>query len=254
MLDFSYVHPGCDEPHEADAPAAESRETREPLEHELIFEHMGLAEAIARRYSSFFSDPSDIKQVALLGLVKAVKRFDPDRGFPFAAFARATISGEIKRHLRDHGWAVRPPRSVQETALAVTAASPELEQSLRHQPSRTELAEHLGIDVAKVSEGLVGSGAMFASCIDDVHGGSASIANPADAIASRTDVRDAVRTLPTRDQTIVYLRYVKGYTQREIAEHIGTSQVQVSRALSRVLSTMRERLGEQYEAAGGAGN
>lgn len=252
MLDSSHVPSGPAGPSELagfHALAGAAPAARLPLEQDLVLAHMDLADSIARRYLRSFGDPSDIRQVALLGLVKSVRRFDPNRGSPFAAFARATISGEIKRYLRDHGWAVRPPRSVQEVAIAVAAASPRLEQSLGHHPSRDELAAHLGIDEAKVAEGLVGSKAMFAGPIDEVTGGHGSIprvADPSDGIVSRSDLRDAVRTLSCRDQTIVYLRYVKGYTQREIAEQVGTSQVQVSRTLTRVLCAMRKRLGEPY--------
>jgi RNA polymerase sigma-B factor len=255
MLDFSHLpsHLGSSDEiaGEGTSPAAAPQD-RATFENDLVLEHMGLAESIARGFSGPFGDQADIRQVAFLGLVKAVKRFDPELGFPFAAFARVTISGEIKRYLRDHTWAVRPPRSVQELSLSVAAVYPALEQTLRHSPSRAELAEHLCVDEAQIAEGVAGGSAMFASSLDELNGGQGmpiGTLDPADVAASRADLAKAMGDLAERDRTIVHLRYVKGLTQSEIAEQIGTSQVHVSRALSRILAKVRAQLGEPYGAA-----
>jgi RNA polymerase sigma-B factor len=253
MLDSSFVpptSPGNLDVRAFKALAAAPHDERADLEHELVLKHMAFAEGVARRFSSPTGDSSDIRQVALLGLVKSVKRFDPDRAVPFTAFARATIVGEIKRYLRDHAWAVRPPRSVQELALAVTAATPALEQSLQRRPSRAELAEHLATDVAKIAAAAKGGSAMFATSLDDITVSStaraAAVPDPAEGIEWRADLRDAMRSLSPREQEIIYLRYYKGCTQQEIAETIGTSQVQVSRTLANLLARIREHMGDAY--------
>ena len=141
---------------------------RSDQQEDLVLSHMGLAEAIARRYSRGASDPRDIRQVALLGLVKAARRFDPDRGFPFAAFAGPTIAGEIKRYLRDTAWLVRPPRSLQELALTTASAVPELEQEFGREPSPDEIAQHLSKDVGDVVEAMAGAHGMFATPLDSL--------------------------------------------------------------------------------------
>ena len=217
-------------------------EERASLERDLITRHVKLAERIAHTYTGAAGDPRDIRQVALLGLVKAAQRFDPDRGFPFVAFASPTIAGEIKRHLRDVGWLVRPPRAVQELGMAATAVTPELEQSLGRTPTPTELALHMSVDVDCVKEALAGTRGMFAASLDDLgdtaSGGEAPH-DPIDAAAMHLDVRDAVAGLCDKDQHIVHMRFVEGRTQREIAELLVMSQMQVSRALSRALATLR---------------
>jgi len=210
-------------------------------EQDLILSHMGFAEAIARRYTGRAGDPRDIRQVALLGLVKAAKRFEPDKGFAFAAFAGPTIAGEIKRHLRDTAWTVRPPRSLQELALAVASVAPDMEQALGREPTHEEIAEHLSRDVADVVAAISGSHGMFATPLDSISDSSAST-DSVDAIDSDLELHNAVQRLPRRDRVIVYMRFYEGRNQREIAEELGMSQMQVSRAITKLLRTLRTSL------------
>jgi RNA polymerase sigma-B factor len=229
-----------------DAPAATPRTDRSDSDHDLIINNMGLAEAIARRYSRGASDPRDIRQVALLGLVKAARRFDPDRGFPFSAFAGPTIAGEIKRYLRDTAWLVRPPRSVQELALTTATAVPELEQEIGRQPSPSEIALHLSRDVGDVREALAGAHGMFATSLDGLVeenvAALADSADPAETVERALELHDAMRHLPQRDRVMLYMRFFEGRNQREIATELGMSQMQVSRALAKAFQSIRADL------------
>ena len=201
---------------------------------------MGLAEAIARRYSRGASDPRDIRQVALLGLVKAARRFDPDRGFPFAAFAGPTIAGEIKRYLRDTAWLVRPPRSLQELALTTASAVPELEQEFGREPSPDEIAQHLSKDVGDVVEAMAGAHGMFATPLDSlVEDNLGANGDPSENVDRDIELRGAMRHLRPRERAMVYMRFFEGRNQREIAAELGMSQMQVSRALTKALRDLR---------------
>lgn len=215
-------------------------------ESNLVLCHMGLAEAIARRYSRGANDPRDIRQVALLGLVKAARRFDPQRGFPFAAFAGPTIAGEIKRYLRDTAWLVRPPRNLQELALTTASAVPELEQEIGHEPTPEEIAKHLSRDVGEVLEALAGAHGMFPTPLDGLNEGNfgalADSEDPSEEIDRDLELHDAVRRLPGRDRLMLYMRFFEGRNQREIAAELGMSQMQVSRALAKALRTIRSDL------------
>lgn len=215
-------------------------------EHALVLNNIRLAEAIARRYSSVSSDPRDIRQVAMLGLVKAAKRFDPSRGFEFAAFASPTIAGEIKRYLRDTAWLVRPPRSVQELSLTAAAAVPELEQAFGREPTPAEIAQDLSRSIGEVAHALAARHAMFATPLenaaDHISGSLAGEADPFDAIERDVELHRAVQMLPARDRRLLYMRFFEGHNQREIAAELGMSQMQVSRSLSKALRTLKTLL------------
>ncbi len=220
--------------------------------HDLVLDHMGLAEAIARRYSRGASDPRDVRQVAFLGLVKAARRFDPDLGFPFTAFAGPTIAGEIKRYLRDTAWLVRPPRSVQELALTTSTAVSELQQTIGREPSPAEIAEHLSRDVDDVVEAIAGARGMFATSLEGlVEENVASLtdsADPAEKVDRDLELHEAVRRLPHRDRVMLYMRFFEGRNQREIASELGMSQMQVSRALAKALDSIRADLETELSA------
>ncbi len=250
MLDYSFAGT-------TDAPRDELQEfrlahaadTTAPCglrEQQLVVDHMRLAESIARRYTGTVGDPRDIRQVAMLGLVKAVKRFDPDRGVAFAAFASPTIAGEIKRYLRDAAWMVRPPRSVQELAVTMDSVVPDLEQELGHEPTREDLADHMGVEVRDIADALHGRRGMFAANLDDLTGvASAVLTDPADeveAVDTRLELRAAIQSLDRRNQTILSLRFGEGHSQREIADRLQMSQMQVSRAVTKSLAQLREVL------------
>ncbi|SKC42343.1 sigma-70 family RNA polymerase sigma factor [Plantibacter cousiniae (nom. nud.)] len=218
----------------------------------LVLEHLPLAEAIARRY--FRRDPArdeDLVQVAYIGLVKAARRFDADRGGPFAAFASPTISGEIKRHLRDHGWFVRPPRPVQELRARVAEAVPRLAQELGHGPSVPELTADLGASDELVREAIACQNHLRPASLDALvgidHETSLGDIIPAeDGSLERAEsaaiLSTALRVLSPRDRRVLQLRFAEDLTQQEIAEAVGVTQMQVSRILKRSLELLRDRI------------
>jgi RNA polymerase sigma-B factor len=213
---------------------------------------MGLAAHIAKRFSRPGVGDDDLRQVAMLGLVKAVDRFDPDYGVPFAAFAGSTIEGELKRHFRDHSWVVRVPRSAKDLHLLVRRATDELVQQSGHSPSVEEIAAHLGIDRDDVLRGLAASQAYHVGTIQP----SSSDGDPEtpldriDALASEetgyehagdTDlVERLLAQLPEREREIVRLRFYEQQSQEQIAAAVGVSQMQVSRLLRASFEKMRE--------------
>lgn len=219
------------------------------LRNELVERHMGLAAHIARRYSR----PGlhdDVRQAAMVGLVKAVERFDAGHGVAFSTFAGSTIEGELKRFLRDHTWVVRVPRSAKELHLVVERAVDELQHRAGRSPSVDELASHLGIDRDDVLRGLTAGAARRVETLD--HGppdatGSGTAATRAlgtddpsfDALVDRHAVEALLDTLPEREQQIVRLRFFEELSQDRIAERMGISQMHVSRLLRRAFDQLR---------------
>ncbi len=221
------------------------------LRNELVERHMGLAAHIARRAGRGRSD-DDLRQVAMVGLVKSVDRYDPDRGVAFSAFAGRTIEGELKRHFRDHTWSVRVPRSAKELHLAVRRAGDELGQTLGRAPTVAELAEHLDIERDDVVAGLAAGAAQNAGSLDVGSGSSdhddtgsdrnRALSSHDDAFESaehREMVRGLLDRLPDRERRIVELRFFEELSQSEIAERTGISQMHVSRLLRRSFEQMR---------------
>jgi RNA polymerase sigma-B factor len=222
------------------------------LRNELVEEHAGFAEYLARRFAHRGEPLDDIRQVALLGLVKAVERFDPDRGINFTSFAAPTITGEIKRHFRDRTWAVRVPRSLQELSLEIERCRGELGHQLGRPPSVAEIAQQAGVTEEQVIEGMEAAGLYRLGSLDAVPTGDEGpstgdrIADGADALLGADDrmlVRELLASLPARERRIVYLRFFEGLTQSEIAEQIGISQMHVSRLLARSLGQLADDLG-----------
>lgn len=223
------------------------------LRNSLIETHMGLATHIAKRYSRRWSE-DDVRQVAMLGLVKAVDRFDPDHGVAFSSFAGPTIEGEIKRYFRDKSWTVRVPRSAKELHLHVRRATDELGQSLGRAPTVDEIARHLEVDRDDVVRGLAASAAYNVGSFDGA-GADGDEDAPTDRQAalafdevgfdSTIDeqiVEQLLETLGERERTIVRLRFYDEMSQSEIAERVGISQMHVSRLLRRSFEQMREHL------------
>ena len=223
-----------------------------------VLDNLGLAQSLARAY--FRDDPShdeDLVQVAYMGLVKAATRYRCDNGSSFAAFAVPTISGELKRHLRDHGWYVRPPRHIQEARHHLREAEGRLTQRLGRAPSVAELADDLGESEALVREVQCAAGDMRPVSLDAPAARDHEttlgdlIPDPGDALA-RADaallLHAAVRRLPAQERVVLHLRFIEDRTQQDIATRLGISQMQVSRLLSRSLATLRERLGSMGEA------
>ena len=227
-----------------------------------VLDNMGLAQSLARAY--FRDDPShdeDLVQVAYMGLVKAAIRYRYGSGSSFAAFAVPTISGELKRHLRDHGWYVRPPRHIQEARHHLREAEGRLTQRFGRAPSVAELAEDLGESEALVREVQCAAGDMRPVSLDAPAARDHEttlgdlIPDSGDAL-DRADMalllHAAVRRLPAQERIVLHLRFIEDRTQQDIATRLGISQMQVSRLLSRSLATLRDRLGslEEAEAAG----
>lgn len=227
---------------------------RRRLLDQVVIENLGLANAVSHRYTGRGVDTDELRQVAYLGLVAAAQRFDPDRGHDFASFAVPTMLGEVKRFFRDRVWAVRPPRRVQELRSAMTAASDELCQVLGATPSEADLADHLGADPAEIREAQQCGQYYAALSIDqtvsgaevegltlaDLVGAPDAGYDDAEAIVALTT---ACRELSSRDAHIVYRRYFCGWTQHEIGEEIGITQMQVSRLLKRILGQLRTSIG-----------
>ena len=225
-------------------------ETRDvALRDELVAAHMGLATYLARRFANRGEPLDDLVQVASLGLLKAVGRFEPDRGVEFSTYATHTIVGELKRHFRDKGWALRTPRRMQELYLRLGGVVSRLGQTLGRSPTIAELAADAGVSPEEVVEALEAGRAYRFASLDAPVGGDAD----GDTLGSRLggeDIRlDAVERrlalsplldrLSPRERTIVELRFFEGLTQSEIAARLGISQMHVSRLLARAVNRLR---------------
>jgi len=218
------------------------------LRNELVEEHMRLAEFLARRFAHRGEAADDLRQVALVGLLKAVERFEPDRGLQFSSFATPTITGELKRYFRDRGWAVRVPRRVQELHLELDRTVNELSQQLGRPPTPAEIAQRAGVLEEDVLESMEAGSLYRLASIDAGRSDDESSPSPAQrlgeidaeltAVDDRVAVSEMLAVLPEREQKIVYLRFFEGMTQSEIAEEIGISQMHVSRLLVRSLETL----------------
>ena len=221
------------------------------LRNELIEAHQGLAAHIARRYANRGEPIDDLRQVAFVGLLKAVERFDPDRNLEFSTFATATIEGELKRHFRDRTWTIRPPRRRQELHLQLAGAVAEISQQLGRAPRVPEVAARLNATEDEVLDAMDAGGAYRPVSLDAPRGGADS-RSLASSIGSeetgfelaehRVIVEQLLADLPEREQTIVRLRFFEDMGQTEIAERVGISQMHVSRLLARTLVQLRAQL------------
>src|SRR5687768_10774861 len=233
-------------------------ETRDPgLRDQLIEAHLGLAEYLARRFANRGEPLDDLIQVALLGLLKAVERFDPSRGLEFSTFATPTIVGELKRHFRDKGWAVRVPRRVQELHLRMGTVVNTLSQELGRSPTIPEIAQRAEVSVDEVLEAMEAGRAYRFSSIDTPAGEDEDRAqSPAagqlgeddtglEEVEQRMLLSPLIASLPKREQMIIHLRFFRGMTQSEIAARLGISQMHVSRLLARSLAQLRDRAGAE---------
>ena len=211
----------------------------------LVESQLRLADRIARDYRRKGVELDDLRQVAYLALVRAAARYDASRGTRFSVFASVSINGALKRYFRDHGWSVRPPRSIQELSLHARSARDRMTQRLARTPSVDELAADVEADPEDVRAGL--GVAYRAESIDASPIGSSPGREPVDddpvfdRAGDRIDVARLVEPLTARQRHIVDLRFGQELTQSSIAERIGISQVQVSRLLQRIVDTLRER-------------
>jgi RNA polymerase sigma-B factor len=221
---------------------------------ELVRRHLSLARKLAGRYARAHEPFDDLFQVACLGLVKAIDRFDTERGVAFSSFAVPTIVGELKRHFRDKGWSLHVPRGTLELALKVQNATVELGSKTGRSPTVDEIADRVGVGTEQVLEALEALAARHATSLDVPIDGDA-----ADECATRhetigaedeqyavveasTSLADAVRRLPSIDRRVFMLRFEHELSQSEIAERVGISQMQVSRILRRVTDELRKRI------------
>jgi RNA polymerase sigma-B factor len=220
---------------------------------ELVEEHAPLAHFLASRFANRGEPRDDLVQVALVGLFKAVERFDPDRGLQFSTFATPTILGELKRHFRDRGWAVRVPRRVQELHLQLGRIVSALGQEKGRSPTPGEVAERAGVSEESVLEAME-AGSLYrlvsldGSVTPDDEGGELAACLGDDdpefeRIEHRSEIAELLNVLPARERRIVELRFFESMTQSEIAEHVGVSQMHVSRLLNRSLDRLRAESG-----------
>jgi RNA polymerase sigma-B factor len=216
---------------------------------ELVERFLPLARHLARRYISG-NEREDVEQVAALGLLKAIDRFDPERGLAFTSFAVPTILGEVKRYFRDLGWTVRVPRSVQELVPRVDRATEELTGKLGRTPTAEEVAAKCEVSVEDILEARGSASAHRADSLDrpvaeDGEASRGDLMGDVDPgfahVEQVMDVQRLLASLPEREQRIVRLRFEGDLTQREIAEHVGLSQMHVSRLLRDALSLLAER-------------
>lgn len=220
---------------------------------QLIESHLNLVRFLASKFKNRGEPLEDLVQVGSLGLIKAIDRFDPDRGLEFTTFATPTIMGEIKRHFRDKGWSVRVPRRLQELSARVNQATDELTRDLNRTPTVEEVADRLDASVDEVLEAMESSSAYSSvpleggSTGDDEDSPSvldrfASVDSDLASSEDRIVIEETIAGLSPREQEAIRMRFVDGLTQVEIAEKLGISQVQVSRLLRRVLKRVQDRL------------
>ncbi|WP_434993916.1 sigma-70 family RNA polymerase sigma factor [Arthrobacter sp. Ld5] len=228
--------------------AAQHAPLKAALQDDITLRHLDIAESVARSFAAAGPEAADIRQVAYLGLVKAVQRFDPARGIAFASFAVPTISGEIKRYLRDSCWVVRPPREVQDLRTEIARTAPAMAQRLGREATARELGLELGRPEHKVLEAQAAATSLRPVSLD-----APSEGHPwADTLASgfggveRSDdmlsLRGAVNDLGDGEKELLYRRYFMEQTQQGIGDELGMSQMQVSRALARILVKLQKRL------------
>ena len=235
---------------------ATDEEERISLRERLVEQHIGLVEFLARRFRNRGEPLEDLVQVGTIGLLKAIERFDLEREVEFSTYATPTIVGELKRHFRDKGWAVRVPRRLQELHLELTKVVGHLGQDLGRSPTVAEIAEATGATEETVLEGLeIAQAYNFTSLdapIDTDEGGSTSFADQLgeddehlENLEYRASLAPEMAKLPERERRILYLRFFKGLTQSEIADKLEISQMHVSRLLNRTLTTLRQALEEE---------
>jgi RNA polymerase sigma-B factor len=217
----------------------------------LVRRYLGLARGLAARYQGRNEPLEDLRQVAVLGLLRAVDRFDPDRGYAFSSLAVPTILGEIRRHFRDHTWQVRVPRSLQERVAALNRARGDLAEKLGRAPTTAELAERLAWTEEDVLDAAAARMAQRAASLD-APAASSPVHDPAPLWATvggedprlafvelAASLRPALAALPALDRRVLALRVIEDLTQSEIAARVGVSQMQVSRILRRTYRRLR---------------
>lgn len=242
-----------------------ARHRRNPdprLRERAIEQYMPLARRLAARYHRGQEPLDDLMQVAYVGLVKAVDRFDPSVGTRFSSFAIPTITGELRRHFRDTAWTLHVPRGVQEASLDVTKATGTLSHQLGRPPTISELADATGLDIEEVTEALHARSVQDLTSLDQPRAGGeegdTTVAELVgdddgriDLVDHRVTVAPLIRALPEREREILFMRFARDMTQTEIAERVGCSQMQVSRLLRRAIARLSQ-VSDEPQAAPGA--
>jgi RNA polymerase sigma-B factor len=219
------------------------------LRRRVVESQLPLVHHLAQRFRGRGEPYDDLVQVGTIGLLNAVDRFDPERG-AFTGFAVPTILGEIRRHFRDRGWAMRVPRRLQELGRRVSAAREELTHTMGRSPTVQELAAHLEEDLELVLEALDSASAYTMVPLpsvpeDTAHGRLGALDESLELVEDRATLRPLLAQLPARERTILALRFIRGMSQSQIAAEIGVSQMHVSRLLTRSLGALREGLSEE---------
>jgi RNA polymerase sigma-B factor len=237
-----------DQLHGLDPEEVQYRQVRD----ELVELHLPLVEYLARRFRNRGEPLDDLVQVATIGLIKSVDRFDLERGVEFSTYATPTIVGEIKRHFRDKGWAIRVPRRLQEMKLSLTKATADLSQRNGRAPTVAELAKHLELSEDDVLEGLESANAYSAISLDapDISDNDSpavadslgAVDEALEGVVYRESLKPLLEKLPPREKQILMLRFFANLTQSQIAADLGISQMHVSRLLARTLADLREGL------------
>jgi RNA polymerase sigma-B factor len=236
---------------------------RRRLLDEIVTLNLPVADSLAQRYSARGLSIEDLTQEARLALVRVVESFRPEYGHDFLSYAVPSILGALRKQFRDSGWTVRPPRRIQEAQQAINQSRSDLLQELGREPRVSELAERLDLDEETVIEALSADGCYTPASLDRRVGGDGdsepggrtlgSVLGGDDAdfasCEARVVLRPLLSRLEERDRTVLRLRFIDGLTQREVGEQIGVTQMQVSRILSRIFSTLREEVGEIPEIA-----
>jgi RNA polymerase sigma-B factor len=237
------------------AKLADDDPERVTLREQLVTAHLPLARHIARRFANRGERLEDLAQVAMVGLIQAIDRFDPFRGVEFLSFGIPTIMGEVRRHFRDQGWSVRVPRRLKELHLSINAAVSELSQHNGRAPTASELAAHLGLSREEVLEGLEAANAYQSTSLDTPVGTEPDAPSLADTLGGEDSAIDAVEyrqallpllaQIPPRERRVLALRFFGNQTQTQIAQEIGVSQMHVSRLLAATLAKLRAGLLEE---------
>lgn len=227
----------------------------EPAREQLVLAHLNLARFLASKFKNRGESLDDLVQVATIGLIKAIDRFDISRGLEFTTFATPTIMGEIKRHFRDKGWSVRVPRRLQELSAKVTQVSDKLTEKLQRSPSVDEIAQALGVSVDEVLEAMESAHAYTSVSLDVPQGDDddgtqsstvidkyALVDEDLESSDDRIVLEQAIKDFSEREQQIIRMRFLEGFTQVEIAQKLQISQVQVSRLLRKTLQKFQEKL------------
>ena len=227
---------------------------RAALRDELVRGHLPVAQHIARRFSRRGEPEEDLEQVATLGLINAVDRYDPERGTDFLSYAVPTITGEVRRHFRDQAWSMRVPRRLKDLNVTLSSAMSHMSQTIGRAPTAAELATHLNLPKEDVLEALEASnayrsGSLDEMLVDDPDSGTVSdLLGEADAALEKVEYQQSLAPLladlAPRERTIIMLRFFKNMTQSQIADEVGISQMHVSRLLAKTLAQLRNGLGD----------